>query len=85
MTNELMRLRGAGLGGQRKAIAAVVIGAREQLHALALALDDQAIIVMLNSVDPVGAGAMAGAIAVSRCAAIAKTLGPIASCEGARL
>ena len=45
-----------GLGDQRKAVAPVVAVAGEQPHALALALDDQAVAVVLDLVKPIRAG-----------------------------
>ena len=41
-----------GLDDQRKAIGPVVAVAGEQPHALAVALDDQAVAVVLDLVDP---------------------------------
>ncbi|WFU14382.1 hypothetical protein [Bradyrhizobium sp. CB3481] len=45
-----------GLNDQQKSITPIVAVAREQPHSLALALDDQAIAIMLDFVDPLGAG-----------------------------
>ena len=45
-----------GLGDQRIAVAPVVAVAGEQAHALALALDDQAVAVVLDFVKPVRPG-----------------------------
>ena len=50
ITNEV-RLR-SGLGDQRKPAAPIMAVAGPQPHALAVALDDQAVAVMLDFVDP---------------------------------
>ena len=61
MTNELLRLRSAASDDQRIPIAPVVAVAGPQPHALAVALNDQAIAVVLDFVDPLGAVGNLGA------------------------
>ena len=51
ITNELR-----GLGDQRKPAAPIMAVAGPQPHAIALALDDQAVAVVLDLVKPVRAG-----------------------------
>jgi hypothetical protein len=59
ITSELLR-RG-GLNDQRIAVWPIIAAAREQSHALAFTLDDQAIAIMFHFVKEIRAGRNCGA------------------------